>query len=72
MHTQLTEHASQKTQRNKVVSAAEAVRLIHDGDTVATGGFVGIGFAESGEGVALLDAGAGIFLRPVPKQRRLA
>ncbi len=32
--------------RNKVVSAAEAVRLIHDGDTVATGGFVGIGFAE--------------------------
>ncbi len=36
--------------RNKVVSAAEAVRLIHDGDTVATGGFVGIGFAE---GVAI-------------------
>ena len=31
---------------NKVVSAAEAVRLIHDGDTVATSGFVGIGFAE--------------------------
>src|SRR6476619_259553 len=36
--------------RNKVVSAADAVRLIHDGDTVATGGFVGIGFAE---GIAL-------------------
>lgn len=33
-------------QPNKIVSAAEAVRLIHDGDTVATGGFVGIGFAE--------------------------
>jgi len=33
--------------RNKIVSAAEAVRLIHDGDTVATGGFVGIGFAEN-------------------------
>jgi propionate CoA-transferase len=32
--------------RNKVVTAAEAVRLIHDGDTVATGGFVGVGFAE--------------------------
>jgi len=30
----------------KVVTAAEAVRLIRDGDTVATGGFVGIGFAE--------------------------
>ena len=35
---------------DKIVSAAEAVRLIHDGDTVATGGFVGIGFAE---GVAI-------------------
>jgi propionate CoA-transferase len=30
----------------KVVSAAEAVRLVNDGDTVATDGFVGIGFAE--------------------------
>ena len=38
--------------KNKVVSAAEAVQLIHDGDTVATGGFVGIGFAE-GVAVAL-------------------
>ncbi len=33
-------------EKGKVVGAAEAVRLIHDGDTVATGGFVGIGFAE--------------------------
>lgn len=33
--------------RNKIVAAAQAVRLIHDGDTVATGGFVGIGFAEN-------------------------
>ena len=30
----------------KIVSAHEAVRLIHDGDTVASGGFAGIGFAE--------------------------
>ncbi|WP_228273711.1 acyl CoA:acetate/3-ketoacid CoA transferase [Rhodocyclus tenuis] len=33
--------------KNKIVSAAEAVRLIRNGDTVATGGFVGIGFAEN-------------------------
>ena len=36
----------------KLVSAAEAVELILDGDTVVTGGFVGIGFAE-GLAVAL-------------------
>ena len=33
-------------ERGKIVSAREAVRLIRDGDTLATGGFVGIGFAE--------------------------
>ncbi len=33
-------------ENGKLVSAREAVRLIRDGDTVATGGFVGIGFAE--------------------------
>jgi propionate CoA-transferase len=40
-------HASPSPYRHKIVSAAEAVLLIHDGDTVATGGFVGIGFAEA-------------------------
>ena len=35
------------SRRNKVVSAAEAVALIRDGDTVATCGFVGTGFAEN-------------------------
>jgi propionate CoA-transferase len=44
--------ASNPARPNKIVGAAEAVRLIHDGDTVATGGFVGIGFAE-GIAVAL-------------------
>ena len=32
--------------KGKIVSAEEAVRVIRDRDTVATGGFVGIGFAE--------------------------
>ncbi|EWH03010.1 acyl CoA:acetate/3-ketoacid CoA transferase [Halomonas sp. BC04] len=33
-------------EKGKVVTAEEAVELIRDGDAVATGGFVGIGFAE--------------------------
>ena len=33
--------------RGKIVTAAQAVRLVRDGDTVATGGFVGIGFPEA-------------------------
>lgn len=35
------------TDTGKIVTLREAVRLIRDGDTVATSGFVGIGFAEN-------------------------
>src|SRR6267378_4359926 len=37
----------QPARRNKILTAAEAARLVRDGDTVATGGFVGIGFPEN-------------------------
>ena len=33
--------------KGKVVSAAQALQLVQDGDTVASSGFVGIGFAEN-------------------------
>ena len=36
----------QSHDEGKIVSAADAVHLIRDGDTIATSGFVGIGFAE--------------------------
>jgi len=36
-----------QSKSGKVMTAREAVQLIGDGDTVATGGFVGIGFAEN-------------------------
>jgi propionate CoA-transferase len=38
--------ATSSLARGKIVSGQEAVRLIRPGNTVATGGFVGIGFAE--------------------------
>jgi propionate CoA-transferase len=46
-HPILTHYAARTPERNKVVSAAAAVRLIRDGDTVATGGFVGVAFPEA-------------------------
>jgi propionate CoA-transferase len=39
--------AFRQSSGGKIVSAADAVRLIREGDTVATGGFVGIGFPEA-------------------------
>ncbi len=36
----------QTTRKGKITSARDAVRVIKSGDTVATGGFVGIGFPE--------------------------
>jgi propionate CoA-transferase len=44
-HTQLA--ALHARHGGKIMSAREAVGLIRDGDMIATGGFVGIGFAEN-------------------------
>jgi propionate CoA-transferase len=46
-HPSVAERMATIDHRGKQVSAADAVRLIRDGDTVASGGFVGIGFAEN-------------------------
>lgn len=46
MQTPILHQHARATRPNKIVTAEEAVQLIHNGDTVATGGFVGIGFAE--------------------------
>ncbi len=45
-HPILSSLTPQRAKKGKVVTAQEAVRVIRNGDTVATGGFVGIGFAE--------------------------
>ena len=46
LHPMLSSLPPQRAKKGKVVSAAEAVQVIRDTDTVATGGFVGIGFPE--------------------------
>ena len=45
-HPIIEQLKSRQSDSGKVVSAEEAVKLIRDGDTVATEGFVGAGFAE--------------------------
>ena len=46
-HPFLSSIPPQPNQKFKVVTAEEAVQVIRDNDTVATGGFVGIGFPEA-------------------------
>jgi len=46
IHPMMSDVPPQRARKGKVVSAQEAVQVIRNGDTIATGGFVGIGFAE--------------------------
>jgi len=45
-HPLFSDLSPQRLRKGKIVTAEEAVRVIRDGDTVATSGFVGAGFAE--------------------------
>jgi len=42
----LSDLTPEKAKKGKIVTSEEAIRIIRNGDTVATGGFVGIGFPE--------------------------
>jgi len=46
LHPMLSALTPQRAKKGKVVSAEEAIRVIRNNDTVATGGFVGTGFPE--------------------------
>ncbi|WP_373500244.1 acyl CoA:acetate/3-ketoacid CoA transferase [Desulfococcus sp.] len=46
VHPMLSSLPPSRMKKGKIVSAEEAVQVIRDGDTVTTGGFVGIGFPE--------------------------
>jgi len=46
LHPMLSSTPPTKVKKGKIVSADEAIKVIRDGDAVATGGFVGTGFAE--------------------------
>ena len=46
IHPVLSSLPPDRAKKGKIVTAEEAVRVIRDGDTVATGGFVGTGFPE--------------------------
>ncbi len=46
LHTMLSALPPERAKKGKVVSVEEAVQVIIDGNTVATGEFVGIGFTE--------------------------
>jgi len=45
-HPMLSTLTPVRAKKGKLVSSEEAIQLIRSGDTVATGGFVGIGFPE--------------------------
>jgi acyl CoA:acetate/3-ketoacid CoA transferase len=54
MHLNVSKTFASNLARPNKIATAEAVRLIHDCDTLAMGGFVCIGFAE-GIAVALKE-----------------